>query len=855
MVQFTDTLGGTGANLAESPVVEPTDTSFQQITNTVAAIGNAALSSSGKGSGISQNEVQRNVNESVFSAFQKEMGGVDQFIAEAQAASEQGSSSRVEQLTRANQFKQRIIAQNPRFAAEITKSFETLLGADPTRELEDINQKLVDDSIDQQVRFENSLQDAALKGELAFEFDNDGNIDYDGMASQAFTLNSLVAEANQTTKINAAFNDKHKLQIQSYVGKVSTSIMQVSDDANLVSKTPERDRKFYQIMSELRGGALISPDKERFARQWVANRSVEMRNSFVGNLRQPLSPDNQKILTDNINEAFAGPLEAMIDAGSVSSNANGDYLATVTALSRISELEEKENIFQKIPQMKKLGAIKDIVGENNLNSILGSTSSVQSLDTLSEMVNSMVENQEKTPTELDNLEERVQSSEKYLQITNTSEKTFGLDGEVKDFAMANYKIMEPVSSVSDINRVLETVSAPTAMKNFVTFAGKVQPGEEKAALTSSIEKQLTRLGTFISGELEEKSGLAELMRQDVDSGVIFLETAEGDIQPQVFPIGPSAASVETTGVVSLQTVGSNKFVTAANSYLVLSAMYNQLTGADVTSIKNIIPDVQTSSLSAAGRKVTGGGIVVNEGRAYLFPENKLHNNMLGQEWESLRKSQSKSGSVGGIFGGLASGLGLPNIQAPQGSEDPVGDIIAQTGNDELGNLIADNNLQGEQQVDIIDRVIEREGGFVNDPVDRGGATNFGITKKTLKEFRGENVSVDDVKNLSKEEAREIYTEEFLRKPGIDKLPADIQEFVFDFAVNSGPSNAIKQLQRVAGVTADGIIGPQTIAAAENVSLGQLVQARLGFIADLVKRKPEQSKFLRGWVNRITEFLV
>src|SRR5882672_6955907 len=88
-----------------------------------------------------------------------------------------------------------------------------------------------------------------------------------------------------------------------------------------------------------------------------------------------------------------------------------------------------------------------------------------------------------------------------------------------------------------------------------------------------------------------------------------------------------------------------------------------------------------------------------------------------------------------------------------------------------------------------------EGGFVDDEDDPGGATNMGITHKTLTEWRGVPVSVDDVKNLTRDEALQIYQARYWNPNKSDDLPAPVAVVLFDGAVNSGPGESAKFLQR------------------------------------------------------------
>ena len=174
--------------------------------------------------------------------------------------------------------------------------------------------------------------------------------------------------------------------------------------------------------------------------------------------------------------------------------------------------------------------------------------------------------------------------------------------------------------------------------------------------------------------------------------------------------------------------------------------------------------------------------------------------------------------------------------------------------------------------ELLEDLLRREGGFVNDPDDPGGATNFGITIGTLSAYRGKKVSIHDVKNLSRKEAREIYVQRYLVNPKIDRLPLALIPPVFDMYVNSG-SNAIKILQETlngfgTNLIVDGANGPNTIQASRLINdlAGQyLVDAygieRRDYYYSLADRRPSSRKFARtqaggkgGWIKRAEEFL-
>lgn len=168
--------------------------------------------------------------------------------------------------------------------------------------------------------------------------------------------------------------------------------------------------------------------------------------------------------------------------------------------------------------------------------------------------------------------------------------------------------------------------------------------------------------------------------------------------------------------------------------------------------------------------------------------------------------------------------------------------------------------------DMIAEIIEREGGYVNHPNDRGGPTKYGITQRTLSAHRGKPATIEDVRGLRYDEAEIIYRQMFYREPKIYLLPEAIQPQIFDMAVNHGPYRAVKYLQqylRGCGemIKADGLLGARTVAAANRVieKLGevttnnQIAEYRKRIYRMIASHDPSQNQFIIGWLARADEF--
>ncbi|SDX21620.1 holin-associated N-acetylmuramidase [Roseicitreum antarcticum] len=174
-------------------------------------------------------------------------------------------------------------------------------------------------------------------------------------------------------------------------------------------------------------------------------------------------------------------------------------------------------------------------------------------------------------------------------------------------------------------------------------------------------------------------------------------------------------------------------------------------------------------------------------------------------------------------------------------------------------------------------IVAREGGYVNDPDDPGGATHFGVTIHTMRRLgldltEDGQVTTADVRALSRAQAVEIFIDSYFKLPRIDALPEPLQASVFDMQVNAG-ANAVRILQKLCldmghDLAVDGVIGPQTIRVVHQAMADapdHLVDAygiaRRNYYYALADRRPASRKFARrrdggkgGWITRAEEFI-
>ena len=153
----------------------------------------------------------------------------------------------------------------------------------------------------------------------------------------------------------------------------------------------------------------------------------------------------------------------------------------------------------------------------------------------------------------------------------------------------------------------------------------------------------------------------------------------------------------------------------------------------------------------------------------------------------------------------------------------------------------------------IPRILVHEGGYVNHPSDPGGATNKGITIATFRRYVKPKGTIADLKALTTAQAVVVYKRQYWDRVMADSLPWGVDYAVADYAVNSGPAQAARDLQRVVGAAVDGKIGPQTIDMVRKMKpqdvIRQLCARRLAFMKAIKGGKLWQT-FGKGWQKRV-----
>lgn len=156
-------------------------------------------------------------------------------------------------------------------------------------------------------------------------------------------------------------------------------------------------------------------------------------------------------------------------------------------------------------------------------------------------------------------------------------------------------------------------------------------------------------------------------------------------------------------------------------------------------------------------------------------------------------------------------------------------------------------------------ILEREGGYVNDPTDRGGATNKGITQKAYDSYRTSiGIYTRPVIDITSDEVYAIYKLNYWNQAKCPVLNEPLDLMTFDSAVQHGPKRAVRMLQKALGVGDDGLFGPVSFQALqEEYSAGrvkelvdEVLAVRREFYKNIIDNDPTQKRFEKGWENRL-----
>lgn len=160
---------------------------------------------------------------------------------------------------------------------------------------------------------------------------------------------------------------------------------------------------------------------------------------------------------------------------------------------------------------------------------------------------------------------------------------------------------------------------------------------------------------------------------------------------------------------------------------------------------------------------------------------------------------------------------------------------------------------------IIPFVLKWEGGYVHHKKDKGGATNKGVTYKTWEAYckkKGKEASLTTLRKMTNAEWMEIFKTGYWDAWKADSIMSQrVANICVDWSWMSGVK-VIKKVQKMLGLTADGVVGPKTLASinghSEDALFGQIKELRKKYYENIVRKDPAQQIFLKGWLNRLED---
>tara|TARA_R100000654_G_scaffold21905_1_gene44174 strand:- start:1878 stop:2471 length:594 start_codon:yes stop_codon:yes gene_type:complete len=157
---------------------------------------------------------------------------------------------------------------------------------------------------------------------------------------------------------------------------------------------------------------------------------------------------------------------------------------------------------------------------------------------------------------------------------------------------------------------------------------------------------------------------------------------------------------------------------------------------------------------------------------------------------------------------------------------------------------------------VLEHVLKSEGGYSFHPDDPGGETMMGVTRAVYEQWVGRQVVEGEMKSLTFKDVAPIYKKEYWDRLRLDEAPAGLDMVLMDIGVNSGTGRAAKWIQRIAGVKADGAIGPVSIKAISKLNPQDTIERLYHTRQSFYERLKTFSTFGRGWSRRnkeVTEF--
>ena len=149
-------------------------------------------------------------------------------------------------------------------------------------------------------------------------------------------------------------------------------------------------------------------------------------------------------------------------------------------------------------------------------------------------------------------------------------------------------------------------------------------------------------------------------------------------------------------------------------------------------------------------------------------------------------------------------------------------------------------------------VLKHEGGFVNHPKDPGGMTNLGVTRTNWELYLNRDVTEAEMRALTPEMVKPFYKKNYWDRIRGDELPSGVDYAAYDLAVNSGTGRAAKYLQQIAGVTVDGVIGPQSLKAIQKCDAEDVVDEICNMRMTFLKNLNTFDTFGKGWTIRVND---